>query len=417
MSKLRRTFSEKFNKKADSPRIFSGLLGDGYGTVDAGNGKAYVRISNTVNTAVCSSVPYVNNLPVWVGYTTEFPTILRVLGQQSSSSSEFIDGVGKHAKQHEWMGSGVLGGTDVVNIHLQQFLPLMVMPYSGLQVMIYPGIAWIGSAYDVIANANSYGKPVPITVDLEPYAVLNNDKEKYLLIGIDTSGNIEIVEGSEVDREALTPSDIPAASITMIYKLAAVRRYSAQTEIVVNRDTVDIVDLRFPMWKSVDLDDVVGTMDWDSIDFTNSDLADLTIKSHTSLSDIGTQTHAELETAIGGKAETVHTHAEADITDLDHDAVKISGVDVDLTGITDGQVIKYDLATTTLIAGDDEGGGTLDELTDVVITTPADGQALVYDSGNWVNSDIVSGGSLPGVEIDLGSFATDKSDIDGGSFI
>jgi len=384
MSKLRRTFSEKFNKKADSPRIFSGLLGDGYGTVDAGNGKAYVRISNTVNTAVCSSVPYVNNLPVWVGYTTEFPTILRVLGQQSSASSEFIDGVGKHAKQHEWMGSGVLGGTDVVNVHLQQFLPLMVIPYSGLQIMVYPGIAWIDGTYKLIADVNTYNKPVPQIIDLTFYNVSAAGKEKYILVGLDTSGEIEIISGSEVDQLTLALTDIPAASATMVYKLAAIRRYSSQAEIVVNRDTVDIVDLRFPMWKSVDLDDVVSTLDWDSIDFTNSDLADLTTKSHTSLSDIGTITHANLELAIGGKAETVHTHVEADITDLDHDAAKIAGITVNLTGITDGQVIKYDVGTTSLIAGDNEGGG---------------------------------GGSLPGVEIDLGSFATDTSDMDGGSFI
>ena len=81
-----------------------------------------------------------------------------------------------------------------------------------------------------------------------------------------------------------------------------------------------------------------------------------------------------------------HTHEEADITDLDHDAVKIDGITVDLTGITDGQVIKYDVGTTSLIAGDDEGGGSLDDLTDVDLTDLADDDILVYDlaTGTWL---------------------------------
>jgi hypothetical protein len=53
------------------------------------------------------------------------------------------------------------------------------------------------------------------------------------------------------------------------------------------------------------------------------------------------------------------------------------------TGVTqDGNVIS--------VAGG--GGGALDDLTDVVITTPSDGQVLTYDSGNWVNETPTGGG-------------------------
>ena len=85
-------------------------------------------------------------------------------------------------------------------------------------------------------------------------------------------------------------------------------------------------------------------------------------------------------------ADASHTHTESDITDLDHDAAKIDGIQVDLTGITDGQIIKYDNATTKLIAGNDEGGGALADLTDVDLTGLADGDVLVYDdtSGDWL---------------------------------
>ena len=374
MSKLRRTFKQKFDEKAQAPRIFSGLLGNGFGTVDAGNGKAYVRIAGSVNTAVCSGVPYVNNLPVWVGYTADTPTILRILGQQSTKSNEFIDGVGKHGNQHEWMGAGVGGGTDVVKVHLQQFVPLMVLPYSGLQVQVYPGIAWTGTEYKLVADTNSQGKPIPIIVDLTDYFP-STDKEKYVLIGIDTDGEIEVVDGVvEKDEGGLTLADVPAATGTMIYKLAAVRRYDSQIEIVVNREVVDIVDLRFPMWRALNYDELIGTLTWDEVDKTISDIADITTKSHTSLTDIGTNTHDQIDTFIAG-----HTHVEDDITNLDHDAQKIKGIPLNLSGLADGDGIIYDQGADEWIPGASssggEGGGTSGDWLEFI-----DG-ALVVETG------------------------------------
>lgn len=546
MSKLRRTFKQKFDEKAQAPRIFSGLLGNGFGKVDAGEGKAYVRIAGSVNTAVCSGVPYVNNLPVWVGYTPDFPNTLRVLGQQSTKASEFIDGVGKHGNQHEWMGHGIGGGTDVVKVHLQQFMPLMVMKYSGLQVMVYPGIAWVGTEYKLIADKNEDGKPIPQIIDLREYQP-SSGNEYYILIGIKTDGTIELVEGSEVTEGTLTEADIPDASATMIYKLAAVRRAHSQYEIVVNREGVDIVDLRFPIWKRelVDIKGFIGSNilttagdlmyqeeavdewinratvaqgasadaisqyegyspayvidendstylacasnpvadDWFYIDLGQirtihrfrlkqetynggwgatsykvqglndwltegisgdwTDIVTVTATASDETIDFSTpQTYryfrfyaltgggnswnvftAELiehveepaypdrlpigtegqvlkvssgYPAWGSNTPVAHTHVEADITDLDHDAGKIDGITVDLTGITDGQVIKYDVGTTSLIAGDGGGGGAISDLTDVDLTGLADGDILVYDetSGDWLPEAPASGSSL-----------------------
>ncbi|MHA1288992.1 MAG: hypothetical protein ACTSPB_16495, partial [Candidatus Thorarchaeota archaeon] len=56
----------------------------------------------------------------------------------------------------------------------------------------------------------------------------------------------------------------------------------------------------------------------------------------------------DLQTALDGKAPTVHTHVEADITDLDHDALKIQGVPVDDSAIGDGKVLVYDSTTGDL---------------------------------------------------------------------
>lgn len=77
--------------------------------------------------------------------------------------------------------------------------------------------------------------------------------------------------------------------------------------------------------------------------------------------------------------------------------------DVDTTGVTDGQVISYDDATSTWLASDASAVAALDDLTDVTITTPANNQALVYNSaaGEWRN-DQLSLTQLEGISSELG---------------
>lgn len=52
------------------------------------------------------------------------------------------------------------------------------------------------------------------------------------------------------------------------------------------------------------------------------------------------------------------------------------------------------------------GVSELDDLTDVVLTTPVSGQVLTFDGANWVNDDVTSGGGGGGV-----TFATYQLDI------
>ena len=56
-----------------------------------------------------------------------------------------------------------------------------------------------------------------------------------------------------------------------------------------------------------------------------------------------------------GAAEAVHTHLEADITDLDHDAVKIQGIDVDDADIANGRVLVYNSVSGNLEYEDQSG--------------------------------------------------------------
>ena len=60
--------------------------------------------------------------------------------------------------------------------------------------------------------------------------------------------------------------------------------------------------------------------------------------------------------------------------------------DVNTTGVTDGQVIAYDAATAVwLPATDAAGAEQLNDLSDVIISQPAQGEFFRYDGGEWVN--------------------------------
>lgn len=61
---------------------------------------------------------------------------------------------------------------------------------------------------------------------------------------------------------------------------------------------------------------------------------------------------------------TGHTHTESDITDLEHDAIKIKGVTVDDASIADGLILKYNSTSGNLeyeVDEEGEGGGGADK--------------------------------------------------------
>lgn len=295
MSDLRDALTKLVENKQDAITVYPARLGDGSGRVIAGAGLVYVRIADTVTVAACASVPPIHDLNVWVGYDPIQLHILRVISQRDiTGKQEFAPGVSAHAAMHEFMGAGSLGGTDVVKVQLQQFMPLAVWPYQGLKVIIYPGVVWLDTQYKLIADTNSYGKPVPKVIDFAEYPSPDTDKEMYYLIGIDNIGNIQVVAGNQVDLGTITLADIPAVPAGMKYPLAAVRRMFDQDAIVINRESTDIVDLRFPL---------------------------------------------------------AHKHTEAD---LPNNALKIGGYPVDVSGLTVGNTLVFD--GTKFAPGDAVGG-------------------------------------------------------------
>ena len=78
--------------------------------------------------------------------------------------------------------------------------------------------------------------------------------------------------------------------------------------------------------------------------------------------------------------------------------------DVNITSIADGQVIKWNAANSRWENGTVSGGGgasALDDLTDVTITTPTSGQVLKYNGSAWINDTDSTGTTINSLD-DIG---------------
>jgi hypothetical protein len=84
-----------------------------------------------------------------------------------------------------------------------------------------------------------------------------------------------------------------------------------------------------------------------------------------------------IATQIGGKADTVHTHLLADVTDVTATATELSYV----SGVT-----------STIQAQIDAKPDNVSDLDDVTITSASSGELLVYNGNVWTNSSIIDGG-------------------------
>lgn len=72
----------------------------------------------------------------------------------------------------------------------------------------------------------------------------------------------------------------------------------------------------------------------------------------------------------------------------------IEGTNVTITVTDDSANDEVDI---TIAAAGGGGGGNLDSLTDVVITTPSNGQVLKYNGTNWINDTDATGGGGGGL--------------------
>ena len=131
----------------------------------------------------------------------------------------------------------------------------------------------------------------------------------------------------------------------------------------------------------------------------------ITVKQLTSASSdavtvfVDADTQARLKIEAGGRltwgsgasAGDVNLYRDgADVLKTD-DTLKVptlfvDGIEVDTTGATSNQVLKFD--GTKFVPGTASTVGSIDDLSDVVITSPLQFQGLMYDGTNWINSNI-----------------------------
>jgi hypothetical protein len=67
-------------------------------------------------------------------------------------------------------------------------------------------------------------------------------------------------------------------------------------------------------------------------------------------------------------------------------SLKVKGIEIDTAGAITGDVLKYNGTKFGAASAGGSAVGVLDDLTDVVITTPATGSTLYFDGTNWIDS-------------------------------
>ena len=245
IEETKREVERRFDDKLDVPRVLPALMGDGLGNVEVAGqpGYVYVRIGSdlTPGKAFNARVPNIEDYAVFVGYDAQLqPELFQVLGLRraytgSGLNIRVIPQVGPHHETHEWMGND---GSDVVYVHLRQWMPLRVRTVSAFTVQVDRGIVYRSGWVEVS------------TQQLDLAAYQPRPGACYVLLYLDADGTLSATAGSTVTPAGdLDYSDIPEPTADE-FPLAAVRLYGGQTAIQDNYSVRDIVDLRWPQVNS-----------------------------------------------------------------------------------------------------------------------------------------------------------------------
>jgi hypothetical protein len=212
-------------------------MGDGNGTVaiTARPGFVWVRINGIKAAAYNARVQNIEDLAVWAGYDPVEPQMFQVLGLRhvyKDTDLPAFAAIGPHHASHEWES---VTGSDMVYVHLRQWMPLRVGVSSGLTVEVNGGInptatgEWSFVAYQTL----------DLSGDLPATGAC------WALIYLD-DGTLARRLGNRVPSlAALSVENIPALQ-SGERALAAVKLYAGQTGIQDDAHHREILDLRYP---------------------------------------------------------------------------------------------------------------------------------------------------------------------------
>lgn len=248
--KLRRKLKGRFAEKEDKPKYMPGLLGNGQGVVNTGtDGIVYVRVNEMATTAVCTTLPPVNDLPVWVYKPAFDKARLHVHSQRfyGGADEQIISGTSQHAETHRYFGSGSKGGTDVLYVDPRQIIGIRIFPIENtMTCAVFPWVVLIDGVPKLIGTLEEDGTYTPETLDFSPYLITTEDKSKLMLITLDNTGALVITEGAEVDTDAINiETDTPAIPAGTKIVIGAVRLYYGQYAIQEGRENTDLMDWRW----------------------------------------------------------------------------------------------------------------------------------------------------------------------------
>lgn len=356
---IKRDYESSVKRIAGKYERVAGWIGLDANTIETGiPDLIYVRLVNgQAVKAVNNLAPLVYNYPVEIA-RNDSSAYWEVVALRQPYSVP-LQQVKSHHSQHEYPAS------DTVWVRDAQFMPLLILPASGMVVAIFGGVVRAGGQYYAVENQS-----------LDLTASVPATGAKWALIEV-VAGVVTVTLSAEyAGYTDLLPSNIPLGSG---YALCAIRLYAGQTLISRNSGVNDFVDLRFTKADAV---------------LTLGELGDV---------DIVTPANGEVLTYDSYTGLWVNSPLSVGTLD---------GLsDVDIPSPADGEVLTYDSYTGLWVASAPAGGGALDDLTDVDVPSPTDGQVLTYDSYTslWVAADAAGGavwGSIAGTlsdQIDLNS--------------
>lgn len=230
----KRAIDSKFNNYEKVIKTIPALMGDTGGTVQVPGRDGYVYVRDTFGNTLevwNSNAPLVANLAVKVGVLNGR---VQVIGIRDVYYNYLMPSSPPHGSLHSYAS----GGTDIVNIYPEQFMPWYAFTSSGddFTISVIRQTLRIDSAWVTDGVEN---------IDLNSYIPVTATNALYLLISLAQDGSLVVTEGSEVaNKAALTTEDIPALPNNHI-PLWAIILYVGQTSITRSIANSDYIDLRF----------------------------------------------------------------------------------------------------------------------------------------------------------------------------